>query len=145
MNLHNNALNMSKKKKGKRKAKKRSTPATTTQSQRLQQAAETRSAVAATVAWMLSLMSTITAEVLGLACRWYTVLVEPSDLLTVLSTVMLFVAVIAGGITLLLTPVVLRIAKTRPPQSVVQVAVFAGVLPLIAVALQQLKHFADAG
>ena len=81
-------------------------------------------------------MSTITAEVIGLLCRWYTTLVEPIELLLVLSGVMLFVALVAGLITLALIPIVLRVGQTRPPASIVQVALFAGSLPMLVIGLQ---------
>lgn len=97
---------------------------------------ESKTAVAANVAWMLSLMSTILAEAIGLACRWYTTLVEPIELLAVLSGVMLFVALISGISTLALIPVVLRVGKTRPPGSLIQIALFAGALPMLVIGLQ---------
>jgi hypothetical protein len=125
---------MSKKKKN--KTKRKSTRKTKPVPTHLQEAAEDRTAVAANVAWMLSLMSTLTAETLGLVCRWYTILVEPVDLLTVLSTVMLFVAVVSGIVTLIMTPIVLRSARTRPPSVIVRVAIFAGGLPLVVVVFQ---------
>ena len=108
----------------------------------LQEAAETRTAVAATVGWMLALMSTLTAEGIGLLCRWYTVLVEPQEVLTVISLVMLFVALISGLLTVGLIPVVLRVAKTRPPRVIVQVALIAGLLPVGVVLVQFLTRSA---
>ena len=102
----------------------------------LQEAAEKKTVIAANVAWMLSLMSTLAAEVIGLTCRWYTTLVEPIELLTVLSGVMLFVALIAGILTLILIPIVLRLGKTRPPSAIVQIALFAGALPILVIGLQ---------
>lgn len=122
---------MSKKKKKKPNKAKRDTP------KELQEAAESRTAVAANVAWMLSLLSTIAAEVIGLVCRWYTVLVEPVDILTVLSGVMLFVALIAGVVTLGMIPLVLKFNKKRPPSGLIRIALVAGSLPMVALALQQ--------
>lgn len=122
---------MSKKKKKKPKKANRDTPKS------IQEAAESRTAVAANVAWMLSLLSTIAAEVIGLVCRWYTVLVEPVDVLTVLSGVMLFVALIAGIVTLAMIPLVLKFNKKRPPSGLIRIALVAGVLPMVALVLQQ--------
>lgn len=104
--------------------------------QDIQQAAETRTAVAANVAWMLALMSTVTAEAIGLACRWYTTLVEPVELLTVLSAVMLLVAVISGVLTLFMIPVVFKFSKVRPPTIILQIAILAGGLPIVVLVLQ---------
>lgn len=83
-------------------------------------------------------MSTLMAEALGLVCRWYTTLVEPVELLTVLSGIMLFVAVISGAMTLGMIPIVYRFNKTRPPVFIVQLAVLAGVLPMVVLILQYL-------
>ena len=96
--------------------------------------------MATMVVWTLSLMSTITAEAIGLTCRWYTIRVEPVDLLTVMSSVMLFVALISGTITLGLIPVVLRVAKTRPPPLILKVAIVAGCLPIGTIALQYITQ-----
>ena len=84
-------------------------------------------------------MATLMAETLGLACRWYTAFVEPVELLTVLSSIMLFVALIAGMVTLVLIPVVYKFSKTRPPGFIVQLAVVAGGLPAIVVLVQYFK------
>ena len=127
---------MSKKKKKQRGTGKPKPGKESVVSPEIQQAAETRTAVAANVAWMLALMSTVTAEAIGLACRWYTAFVEPVELLTVLSAVMLFVAVISGTLTLFMIPVVFRFSKARPPTFILQVAILAGGLPLVVVALQ---------
>ena len=121
-----------KKKKKKHGSKKKPGPA----AEDFQQAAETRTAVAANVAWMLALMSTIAAEAIGLCCRWYTSFVEPVDLLTVLSGLMLLVAFVSGLVTLGMIPIVLKFSKLRPPMIVLQAAVLAGSLPIVVVAAQ---------
>lgn len=128
--------------KKKKKQKNKRTPKTssrTTVAPHLQEAAESRTAVAATVAWMLSLMATLMAEALGLICRYYTAFVEPVELLTVLSSIMLFVALIAGLVTLCMIPVVFKFSKVRPPGFIVQLAVIAGGLPVIVVVVQYLR------
>lgn len=102
-----------------------------------QRAADSRTAVAATVAWMLALMATVLAEVLGLACQLYTVVVEDLEVVRVLATVMLLVALLAGLITLVMIPIVLRVAEKRPPRVIVLLAVLAGSLPLAVIVLQQ--------
>ena len=84
-------------------------------------------------------MSTLVAEVMGFLSRLYTKLVEPNDLLTVMGAIMLFVALIAGLVTLGLTPVVLKLAKKRPPQVIVQLACVAGALPILVILLQYLS------
>lgn len=83
-------------------------------------------------------MSTLAAEAIGFLSQLYTRFVEANDVLTVLGEVMLFVALVAGILTLILTPVVLKLAKQRPPTIVVQTACFAGSLPILVVLLQYL-------
>ena len=102
-----------------------------------QRAAESRTAVAATVAWMLALMATVFAEVLGLACQLYTVIGEDLDVVRMLATVMLLVACLAGLITLGMIPIVLRVAEKRPPRVIVLLAAMAGSLPLLVIVGQQ--------
>ena len=126
---------MAKKTKKKRKAKKaKPVP------RHLVEAAESRSALSATVAWTLSLMSTLVAEVIGFLSRLYTKMVEPNDLLTVMGAIMLFVALVAGVVTLVLTPVVLKLAKKRPPNVIVQLACIAGALPIVVILIQYLVN-----
>ncbi len=99
--------------------------------------AESRTAVAATVAWMLALMATVSAEVLGLACQLYTVIGEDHAIIRVLATVMLLVACLAGLITLVMIPIVLQVAEKRPPRVIVLLAAMAGSLPLLVILGQQ--------
>lgn len=130
---------MSKKKSARRK-KPKSANAGARPAPSIQEAAESRTAVAATVGWMLALMATLTAELIGLLCRWYTILVEPRELLTIISVVMLFVAFIAGTLTVGLIPVVTRVAQTRPPRAIVKLAIVAGSLPIGVVLVQFLTR-----
>ena len=102
----------------------------------LQLAAESRTALSVTVAWTLALMATLAAEAIGVLCQGYVRLVEANDVVVVLGVVMLFVALVSGCVTLLLTPLTVRMAKTRPPRSLVQLAYVAGVLPLVTLVLQ---------
>lgn len=104
----------------------------------LQRAAESRTAVAATVAWMLALVATVLAEVLGLACQLYSVLVEASDLMRVLAAVMLYVACLAGLVTLVMIPIVLHVAQHPPPRVILRVAAVAGSLPWMVIVLEQI-------
>lgn len=125
---------MSSKKKPKRRGKKQ-----TSTSEQLQLAAESRTATSVTVAWTLSVMATLAAEGLGFFCQAYLRWFGDQELLRVLGAVMLFVALIAGLATLVLTPVASRIAKTKPPKILIQVAYVAGVLPIITLVLQYLQ------
>ncbi|MDG2384020.1 MAG: hypothetical protein P8N76_20275 [Pirellulaceae bacterium] len=96
---------------------------------------ESRTAVAATVAWMLALMSTIAAECSGIFVRILLMTNDASDRLRVLSTTLLLVAFLSGTITLILTPVASRLRRTAPPRSIVIIAYIMGIVPLITIAL----------
>ena len=93
---------------------------------------------AATVAWMLGLMATLLAEAAGLVSRVLFVIWNSSDVLRVLSSLMLFVALAAGSVTLILTPAVLHFRRQAPPRRIVIVAVAAGLLPFVALFAQRL-------
>ena len=96
---------------------------------------ESRTAEAATVAWMLSLMSTVAAECGGILVRLLIMANDASERLQVLSTTLLLVAFIAGGITVILTPVVSRLRRVAPPKAIVIVAYTMGVVPLATLVL----------
>ena len=95
-------------KKTKRKKKKKTVKAIPKD---LVEAAESRTAMAANVAWSLTLMSTIAAEALGFICQAYAKFVNNIDVLRALGAIMLFVALASGVVTLILTPVVLKVSQ----------------------------------
>ena len=93
--------------------------------------------MAANVGWMLSLMATLIAEAIGLVCRWHTVFAEPIPMISLLSGVMLFVALISGLVTLVMIPVVLKVNSQRPPSALIQISIFAALLPMVVILFQQ--------
>ena len=97
---------------------------------------ESRGAVAANVLWMLSLMATLAAEAVGVACQVYYAVVDQAEIIRVMGSVMLAVAFLCGLATLVLIPVVLKVTKTRPPSLIVQVAALAGILPIVTLAIR---------
>ena len=134
------ACDVKKKKKAKKKgAKAKSTRPDVQRASAAVETAESRSAVAANVAWMLALISTLMAEAIGLVCRWYTAFVEPVELLTVLSAILLLVALVSGLVTLGMIPVVYKLSSLRPPAFITQLAVLAGGLPLAVVLMQYIQ------
>lgn len=128
-------------KKKHRKKRKRREPTSSQTSESLRLAAESRTALSVTVAWTLALMATLAAETLGFACQLYVRFVSENEVLTVLGAVMLFVALTSGCVTLALTPLASRLAKTKPPRLIIQVAYVAGILPPLTLLLQ---YFAGA-
>jgi hypothetical protein len=96
---------------------------------------ESRAAVALTVAWMLTCMSTAAGVLVVLALRLL-ILAFPAGggrvhPLAQMAGVFLFVALLTGFLCLLLTPLALKVRRTRPPGPVVVGAVLIGLSPLL--------------
>jgi hypothetical protein len=100
---------------------------------------ESRTAEAVTVAWTLCLLATLVAEAGALLSRAYLVLFSGPLWLQVLSGVLLFVALVAGLVTLALTPMTWRLRRVPPPRAIVVVAVAAGLMPLVAVVARVIR------
>lgn len=88
---------------------------------------------------MLSLLATLIAEVLGILIRLLMLQRGGSDRLQVLSGTLLLVAVLAGVLTLILTPVTLRLRNIPPPYPIVVSAVVIGLIPLATVLILVLR------
>jgi hypothetical protein len=98
-------------------------------------AAESRSAVALTVVWMLTCMSTAVGSFVVLALRLLMlafpvagVRVQP---LAQAADVLLFVAIMTGVLCLALTPLVYRVRLAPPPRQITVAAVAIGIAPII--------------
>ena len=100
--------------------------------------AEDRSAEIVTVGWMLSVMATLSAEVVGALVRTvvaYTTAAPTS--LKLFPNVMLFAAGVTGVVCLCLTPLVYRLRRRPPPTAITVLAVTVSVVP-IAIGIFQL-------
>ena len=93
---------------------------------------ESTAAEGITVAWMLAALGTGFCEVvilLAMAALAYEPLATAlPERFSVLPWLLLFVALVTGTISLLFTPLVLKQRTTPPPNSVVNFAVFVGVV-----------------
>jgi len=98
-------------------------------------AGETRAAVATTVVWMLTCMSTAAAMLMVLAFRLliigFPVAAGQRHPLAAVAGVLLFVALMTGVLCLGLTPLVYRVRRTRPPRAVTVGAVLIGAAPIV--------------
>ena len=96
---------------------------------------ETRSAVALTVAWMLTCMSTAVGMFVVVAFRLlmlaFPVATGAQHPFGRIASVLLFAALITGLICLALTPLAYRVRATRPPRSVAIGAVLIGLSPIV--------------
>jgi hypothetical protein len=103
---------------------------------------ETRGAVALTIAWMLTCLSTAVAVLLVMALRLLAIAfpvaaggVHP---LAKVAGVFLFVAVLTGGLCLLFTPLTLLARRQPPPRPITIAAVLIGAAPILLLAILSL-------
>ena len=113
---------MSRRKKKKRPDKR--------QRKREKQPAESRQAEFVTVAWMLAMLSTLAAEVVGIVVQLLIIAESATPPLRLLSGTMLIVAFVSGFVTLGLTPVVLKVRKVAPPRPIIAAACVIGIIPI---------------
>lgn len=93
-----------------------------------------------TVAWMLTMMTTLGAELAGGLLRLASSLFEFARTSPVaLPNLMLFTAGVTGLICLSLTPLVYRFRRVPPPTAVTLLAVTVSVLPLAIGIVQSLS------
>jgi hypothetical protein len=99
----------------------------------VERAAAHRTAEAATVAWMLSLLATLAAELLTLGGIALVALVpreeESPGLLEMIPGSLGFTALVTGAVCLILTPVVRRLRPAPPPRAIEITALVACGLP----------------
>ncbi|MFM8251298.1 MAG: hypothetical protein ACKOBW_06860 [Planctomycetota bacterium] len=94
---------------------------------------DTRISEALTVAWMLALMATLAAEVLG-AIGWCILLARDDGsrapaLIGLIPVVLFFVSLVTGVACLILGFVVRRVRPDPPPSAIFRTGVVAGILP----------------
>jgi hypothetical protein len=101
----------------------------------LPDAGESRAAVATTVAWMLLTLSCAAAQVVAagimVVAQSAVVLPDRPNALTLVASTLLFVALLTGLLVLLLTPLVYRVRKTRPPPKITILAVIIAATPVL--------------
>ena len=102
---------------------------------------EERGAEALTIAWMLTALATF----VGMLCALGAFLVVrnlPQPLppsLAALPALLLLIEGVGGLLALALTPLVLRLRKTKPPRSITQAVLLTGSLPsILMIALELL-------
>jgi hypothetical protein len=100
-------------------------------------AAESRPAVAMTVAWMLTTLSCGAAEVVAvvmwLIARNAGIPADQPNALYMIPQTLLLVAFVAGVVSLLLTPLVYRLRRARPPIQITIAAMLIGLLPIATI------------
>ncbi|HUY35531.1 MAG TPA: hypothetical protein VMV69_22500 [Pirellulales bacterium] len=96
---------------------------------------ESRAVDAATIGWMLMVMTALVCE-LGFAVAHYFAMSEGSGWLDVLSRILLFAAAVIGFISLLAAPVVIKNRREPPPLGITLFALLVGAAPLLIIVLQ---------
>jgi hypothetical protein len=86
-----------------------------------------------TVAWMLSVMTTLVCELGFVAARAFLLLVNSeADPIRALAAMLFFAALVVGLISLGLMVIVMRMRRDPPPRGIVAFAAVVGTLPLVA-------------
>ena len=109
-----------------------------------EQAARRRTVEATTVAWMLSVLATIVAELLAVGGVILVALVprasESPGLLGMIPGSLGFSALVTGALSLILTPVVRRMRDVPPPRPIVATALVVGGIPWFLLLLSLLAR-----
>lgn len=98
---------------------------------------ESRTADAVTVAWMLTALATLAAELFALL-GWVAVAIAarggqvPQEFV-MLPALLTFIALVTGLVCLLLIPVTHRVRSVPPPRSVTIFAAAVGIMPTVVV------------
>jgi len=105
---------------------------------------ESRAAVAATVVWMLTCMSTAVAMLVVLALRLvmlaFPVAAAGMHPLARMADMFLFLAIVTGTLCLVLTIVVHRVRQIAPPRAITIGALLIGFAPIVALMVLTVLH-----
>lgn len=86
------------------------------------------------------MLATLAAEVVGIIVRLLMITEAGTDQLRLLSGTMMIVAFVAGVVTLILTPAVLKLRKVAPPRPIVAAALVMGIIPIATLILIATKQ-----
>ncbi|HEY2149043.1 MAG TPA: hypothetical protein VGH32_13975 [Pirellulales bacterium] len=100
--------------------------------------AESQAADAATIGWMLAVLTATVAELGVVAARLYLHWNPDAAGIAKAGNLLMFAAAAIGLVVLGLIPVVYRTRRVKPPNSVTAFAVVVGLLPWLAALAQKL-------
>ena len=115
--------------KAKRRKKKRAKPA---------QPTESRRAEVLTVGWSMMVLMTFVCELGAAAALGYCHFHPDAQAARLLAGMLLMGAFVVGVLLLVLTPVVVRIRRVKPPRGIVVFAVAVGAAPWVGIAVRWL-------
>jgi hypothetical protein len=98
---------------------------------------ESQAAEAATIGWMLCVLTATVCELGVLAARLYFLWHPDATVIGTAGELLLFASAIIGLVTLALIPVVYRVRRVKPPSPVTAFAVAVGIVPWL-ILLRQL-------
>lgn len=94
-------------------------------------APESRSSLVTTVAWVLMSMVALASVALGLLLHSLSAASKDAAGLALLADLFQLVALVAGGMALLLTPVVYLLREVKPPRAVIVTIILIGMTPAV--------------
>ncbi len=98
---------------------------------------ESQAAEAATIGWMLCVLTATVCELGVLAARLYFVWHPDATVIGTAGELLLFASAIIGAVTLALIPVVYKVRRVKPPNVVTAFAAAIGLVPWL-ILLRQL-------
>ncbi len=81
------------------------------------------------------MLATLAAEVVGIIVRLIILTESAAIPLRILSGTLFIVAFVSGLVTLLLTPLVLKLRQVVPPRPIVAAACIVGLIPIVTMVL----------
>jgi hypothetical protein len=100
---------------------------------------ETRASLMVTVVWMLGTLCTFGAEVVGVFVNTIVVVTQSAPTwLQAVSETLFMVALITGLMSLVITPVCLKIRHAPPPKPITLLAVAIATMPLLTLVVRSL-------
>jgi hypothetical protein len=99
---------------------------------------ENRAGDAATIGWMLTVMTTLVCELGAVASRWLGRF-NPDGPLDLLGNLLFFAAAVIGFISLLAAPVAIKSRRRPPPRGILVFALVVGAAPLAIMFVQMVR------
>jgi hypothetical protein len=99
---------------------------------------ETQAAEAATIGWMLCVLTATVCELGVVAARLYFAWHPHATVIGTAGELLLFASAIIGAVTLVLIPVVHKVRRVKPPIAVTAFAAAIGLIPWLVLLRQSL-------
>ena len=104
-----------------------------------QRPTETKASETVTIAWTLTVMTSLLCDLGTAAARFYVWAQPDAVRIGMLSGVLFLAAVVVGIFSLMLLPVVLKVRREPPPRAFIVLAVIVAIAPLVAIVMQRAR------